>query len=244
MKVDRIMFRSIVFVLVTLTCISATAGPLQDAAEKGELDTIIKLHKQGADLNNRDDYNMTALHFSVFGPHMSVVDYLLKNNVDLNIQNKSGYTALALAVDDGHIDVAKKLVEHGADININVDSKNKFTTLKGKELHRINRSTALSIAWHKKDMETVRWLISLGANVNVEFAPSTPGIKGSGTTLFHKVVRSNNYDMVKLFLEKGADVNAKEHIYDPIYKRSAYIGPVQMTDSAEIKQLLHSYGAK
>lgn len=243
MKNHKLTICYFVSIFTMLTCISANASQLHDAADRGDIEAIIRYQKQGSDLNARDDFNMTALHFAAYGGHMKVIDFLLNNNVEINGQNKMGYTALTLAIDGGHIEVAKKLVKHGADININVDMREEFT-YRDKKTYTIKGATALTIAWDKKNIEAVRWLISLGANVNVELEPSTPGVRGSGETLFHKVVSSNNYDMVKLFLEKGANVNAKMHIYDPVYKRAAYIGPLQMTDSSEIKQLLRSYGAK
>ncbi len=240
---NRIVFHWI-SILTLLVCVSANADPLHDAAEKGDLQEIMVLNKQGTDLNAKDEYGMTALHFAAYGGHTKVVDYLLRNKVEVNAQNKAGYTPLTLAIDAGRIGVAKDLVKHGADINIHVNSREYSRDSQGKKFFTIRRSTALSIAWDKKDIMTVRWLIRLGANVNVVLDPSTPRVKGSGETLFHKVVRSNNLDMVRLFLEKGADANAKEYVYDPIHHRAAYIGPLQMTDSPEIKELLRQYGAK
>lgn len=220
----------------------ANADPLHDAAEKGDLQEILALSNQDIDLNAKDEYGNTALHLAAYRGHPKIVDYLLEKKVEMNSPNKGGYTPLTLAIDAGYIDAAKKLVEHGADININVDTREKFGLDDKKYL--IKRSTALTIAWDKKDMDTVRWLIDLGANVNVVLEPSTPGVKRTGgETLFHKVVTSNDYEMVKLFLEKGADVNAKQLWYDPMYRRAFYVGPLQMTDSPEIKELLRRFGA-
>lgn len=244
MKLSKYLIYLCISFSLLLPCISVNAGQLHEAADIGDLEAISKIKKQGGSLSAPDEFNMTALHFAAYSGHMNVVDYLLDNKVDLNVQNKMGFTALTLAIDSDHIDIAKKLVAAGADININVDSKEAFRDLDGKEYHSINRSTALTIACDKNDIETIHWLINLGANVNVVLDPSTPSVKGTGETLFHKVISSNDFDMVKLFLENGADVNAKQHIYDPIYRRSAYIGPLQMTTSPKIKELLKSYGAE
>ena len=60
---------------------SIYADTLHDAAEEGDIESVITLHGQGVDLNAKDDFNMTALHFASYSGYIKVVDYLLKNNV-------------------------------------------------------------------------------------------------------------------------------------------------------------------
>jgi ankyrin repeat protein len=218
------------------------AGPLHNAAEMGDIDLIIRLHKQGVDLNLRDDFNMTALHFASYFGQSTVVDYLLKNHIEVNGKNDGGYTALILAIDNGHTEISKKLINYGADVNIKASDS----------------ESPLSIAWSKGNDEIVRLLIRHGANVNVEsieqpvkmFIGDT-GVKMPVATgecpsylVFHDILRSNDYNMIKLFLDNGANPNTKCTYADLMGNRVITINSLDMTTSKKVRKLLISYGAK
>ena len=72
-------YNSIVFtaLFTAFTGMPAYTGPLHDAANDGDIKSVIALHDQGMDLNAKDEFNMTALHFASYSGRKEVVDYLL-----------------------------------------------------------------------------------------------------------------------------------------------------------------------
>ena len=139
---------------------------------------------------------------------------LIENGADVNRQNDSGETALILACEQGDEKLAQYLIENGANVNV---SKSRGTT-------------PLSIALDNKNMGLAKLLINSHADIDFEQFPI--------------VIKSNDYEMVKIFLEKGADPNKKYVYYDPYKLRPYSITPIEMATSTEIKELLREYGAK
>jgi ankyrin repeat protein len=237
-------YNSIVFtaLFTAFTGMPAYTGPLHDAANDGDIKSVIALHDQGMDLNAKDEFNMTALHFASYSGRKEVVDYLLTNKVEVNSKNDGGYTALILAIDAGHSEIAKMLIEYGADANVGLSEI----------------ETPLKMAWDNGNKEIARLLIEHGADINIEFEesrvrvivekdkPTLPGGLGEcpSTTLFHDVLKSDDYSMVKLFLENGADPNRKCIYFDIKKRRKIVDTPLTMATSYEIKKLLREYGAK
>ncbi|WP_333024021.1 ankyrin repeat domain-containing protein [Wolbachia endosymbiont of Pentidionis agamae] len=60
---------------------------------------IEKLIKNGADVNAKDEYEMTALHLAAQNGHIEVADLLLKNEADVDGTNKDGETPLSITKD-------------------------------------------------------------------------------------------------------------------------------------------------
>jgi ankyrin repeat protein len=111
---------------------------LRTAAKNGDIDLVGSLIQNGADPNDKDQYNEeTALHKAVKGycdanasdelnAYTAVLEYLLQNNiknVDIDAQNDEGKTALFLATEKTNYNAVKFLLEHGADVDIRDDQK-------------------------------------------------------------------------------------------------------------------------
>ena len=115
---------------------------LLEAAEKGDTDKIWELIEQGADINARDEYGMTALMKSAYNGHLTpeLLDAFMKNSeahpspqggrrdgAYINVRNNGGWTALIYsAVRKGHLtpELLDFFMTYGADINAQNEAGN------------------------------------------------------------------------------------------------------------------------
>eukprot|EP00057_Strongylocentrotus_purpuratus_P007174 XP_011661648.1 PREDICTED: ankyrin repeat domain-containing protein 2-like [Strongylocentrotus purpuratus] len=81
----------------------------------GHLDVTKCLISLGAEVNNRDINDVTALHNAAFSGHLDVTKCLIGKGAEL-AQNDS--SEIHLAIQHGHTSVIEKLVSEGADLNI------------------------------------------------------------------------------------------------------------------------------
>ncbi len=89
------------------------------AAEKGHINVIVYLFRQGVNINARDEEGDTALMEAAEEGRFNIVQYLVENRANINARDKENReTALMEAAEEGHFDIVKYLVEHGANINI------------------------------------------------------------------------------------------------------------------------------
>ncbi len=92
--------------------------PLCVAAENGNLLKVKMLLENGANVNDGEEYDMTALMLTAANGHIEVVKLLLENGAHVNQKDKGGWTALMSAAANGRSEVAEVLLECGANPNI------------------------------------------------------------------------------------------------------------------------------
>jgi ankyrin repeat protein len=95
----------------------AVAGPLHDAAKKGDVSGTAKLLDQGADIKQVDETGEPALLIASLAGHTELVALLLERGSDIEVRNKGGLTALHAAAYGGNLDIVKLLVAKGAAVN-------------------------------------------------------------------------------------------------------------------------------
>jgi len=64
------------------------------SAASGDLETIIRLHVQGLDINSGDYDKRTPLHLAAAAGHMDIVKYLVDNGAEVNQYDRWGATPL------------------------------------------------------------------------------------------------------------------------------------------------------
>ena len=117
------MWRSaIVLTLVIGIAPSVLAGPLQDAAGKGDLATVETLLAEGAKIDERGTNGETPLILAVLAGNDAVAELLIEKGAGVMATNQGGFTPLHAAAYSGDIGIAELLLEHGADVN---DAQNK-----------------------------------------------------------------------------------------------------------------------
>jgi serine/threonine-protein phosphatase 6 regulatory ankyrin repeat subunit A/serine/threonine-protein phosphatase 6 regulatory ankyrin repeat subunit B len=112
------------------------------------LELVKYLVEHGADVNAKDEKNMTALHYAAILYLSEIFMYLVEHGADINEKDENNRTALHYAAERGLLEIVKYLVKHGADINAK-DEKNK---------------TALHYAAKRGLSKIVRYLVQHGAN--------------------------------------------------------------------------------
>ncbi|XP_028395332.1 serine/threonine-protein kinase/endoribonuclease IRE1-like [Dendronephthya gigantea] len=76
------------------------------------------LVEHGADVNGKDTYGWTVLHYAVTKGTLEIVKYLVEQDADVNGKDKYGWTVLHTAVTEGTLGIVKYLVEQGADVTL------------------------------------------------------------------------------------------------------------------------------
>ncbi|KAI9853697.1 MAG: hypothetical protein M1813_001836 [Trichoglossum hirsutum] len=156
---------------------------LQLAAFQGNEEAVRLLLRAGADIDARGGRYVTALGAAVVQGHDSVFRLLLESGADINVPKDGpadGMSPLMLAACQGRGNFVSILLEKGADVN-----------------HPMGRyAGALCQAARVGHEGIVKMLLESGAE---------PG----GTPALHDAVNHDHYDIARLLVENGADVNTR-----------------------------------
>lgn len=142
-------------------------------------------------------------------------DYLIARGDNVNTKTESGSYPLHIAVGAWAYNITKLLLEKGAD----VDAKDEqgFTPL--------HKSAALKDS-NELSCKIAKLLIEYGADVNNRRKPGFVSRYGGNNTPLHEAVWARNLPMVKLLVENGADVNAKNNQnYTPLHEAAKSPNP-------------------
>ncbi len=153
------------------------------AAQVGDLNEVIRLLNQGADVNAKANFGRTALMAASVHCHVDVVKALLDKGADVNAKDEDGGTALGEALEYGNAQVVKLLKAHGASVSG-------------------DQNRELAMAAQVGDLNEVIRLLNQGTDVNAR--------ANFGLTALMAAALEGHVDVVKALLDKGADVNAKD----------------------------------
>ncbi|MEG4227579.1 ankyrin repeat domain-containing protein [Microcoleus sp. N9_B2] len=186
---------------------------LFSAAYTGNLLEVKKLLANNADVHFKTYLDQTLLHAAAFGGNQTIVQLFLQKGLDVRAIDKAGKTALHMAAAGGGSGVIDLLIASGADMEA-IDR---------------NQRTALNIAAESGNFAAMKALINRGANVKndqILFAVISrfkPGKKKLEMVelilknqaqipqgLLYSAVSCGDIDLVKLLIDRGADVNAPD----------------------------------
>lgn len=113
------MGRFLIAALAILFSVSLThAGPLHDAANKGDVERVRELIAAGEDVNESIEYAGTPLHKAARRGHLEVVELLLAAGAKVDEKEPTqGWTPLHMAALKGSASVAALLIANGAEID-------------------------------------------------------------------------------------------------------------------------------
>ena len=153
-------------------------SPLIIASMYGHGDIVKLLCENGVNVNASGNYEWTALHHAVQQKRFDITKVLIENGADVNAVSEDDETPLYLAISHGSVSTAKLLIEYGADVN---------------------RSRLIFAACQGGYAEIVKLLIQNGAEIT---------ISNDASMLFHVSICNGIFDVVRILIEKGLDVNA------------------------------------
>jgi ankyrin repeat protein len=197
---------------------------LHAAAQSGSTETLDVLVCAGCKVIVRNAQNYRPLHRAVQLADEAMVKALLAHGAKPNIKTNSSFiiretrTPLYFAVDMGHLTIARALLEAGADPNDLCDSSN---------------CTALVEAARNDDLAMARLLVEAGASPN--------GVNRSkqGVDYFYfPLGNASSGEMVKLLVEAGAQVNARNVHGETALKWIAQAKTPGSREQAALKALL------
>lgn len=149
---------------------------------------VVKLLREGLDVNKKDDRHNTPLHNAAQFGRAEAAKILLNYGAGPNAINKDGLTPLHHAAGFGHTDLIELLIDSGANTEIDCGGGD---------------GTPLYAAVGYGQEDAVRLLIAKGANINKR------SLRLGGTPLESAVGRGYSR-IVELLILNGADVNATD----------------------------------
>jgi ankyrin repeat protein len=87
-------------------------------SQYGKVAIAKMLIKYGADLNSRDTFGWTPLHWAARYGHIDVVQLLIDSGADVDATQREGLTALHIASGWGCLEIVRSLLERGANVQI------------------------------------------------------------------------------------------------------------------------------
>ncbi len=199
----------------------AKVSALHLAAHRGNLDKLRNSLKEGTNVDARDEAGHTPLYYAASAGQMHVVEFLISKGAEVNAKDKRGDTPLYYAADAGWKNMTELLIAEGADVN----ARNQ------------GRETPLhSAAWQGRG-DVAKLLIAKGADIMAKdqwdyiplHAAACSGLvevtellisKGSDpdakdkwagtplTNVAESALGESGYAVVKLLIDRDADVNA------------------------------------
>ena len=177
----------LLFCLASQLSYGQTAEQVTDFAKATKFDNVSEvksLLSKGVNPNTVDTNGNPMLLLAVKENSIQVIDLLLSNpKIDVDLSNKSGETPLMMASIQGNLPLVQTLV------------------LKNKAMVDQIGWTPLHYACAKGHLEVTQFLISNGAIVD--------SVSLNATTPLMMAVQSGNERLVKLLLDKGADLQLR-----------------------------------
>lgn len=151
------------------------------------VDCVVKLLENGANVNCRDNDGQTPLHWAVDKEDRSMVQLLLANKADANAQDALKHGALHRAAALGLAHITRALLERGADVNLKNNSG----------------WTAVHVACYYYHKDILAALLSSSYGYDIELANK------DGWTSLHAAASQGHADVVQMLLAHNASVNAR-----------------------------------
>ncbi|XP_050696672.1 transient receptor potential cation channel subfamily A member 1 homolog [Eriocheir sinensis] len=217
----------------------------------GEVSMILLLHSHSADVNAKDKYGQTPLHFAAMTGNLAAAEDLVTTcRADVEIEDSQQMTPLIVAATHGYLSLSSLLL-HDAHANLRQADSSKQTALhraaKGGHLEVVRlllegrdsmkqfgvflnakdrkSKTALYHACSNGHLEVARELLSAGAEVDADTTKlATP---------LHAAASVGNVEVMKALLEHKASLDTPD-----IYQRTPLMYAAAGNHASAIKLLV------
>jgi ankyrin repeat protein len=160
---------------------------------------------------NLDSGGFSPLLYAARENCLACVKVLLDNKADMNLQDPDGVSPLLLAIMNSNWDLAKQLIEAGADVNEwDMFGEAPLFTAVGLR-NQVSAHASIDPLNETNGLSIVRMLLDRGANPNMQLFFKPANVRGStntrGSTPLIRAANNADLEVVKLLLQRGADVN-------------------------------------
>ncbi len=171
--------------------------------------------KQGSVPMNYPRGGFTALLFAARQDDLESTRALVNAKADVNLSDPDGTTSLLEAIVNFHFDLAAFLLEHGADPNAR-DRNGRSPLYAAVDMHSLDTSTRPDPLPPDQlnSLALIKALLAHGANPNARLTAFIPPrgpldvadyTLGAGATPFLRAAKSDDLEVMRLLLAKGAD---------------------------------------
>mmetsp|Transcript_46054 Transcript_46054/g.111541 ORF Transcript_46054/g.111541 Transcript_46054/m.111541 type:complete len:306 (-) Transcript_46054:129-1046(-) len=157
--------------------------------------TLLEHH--GANVNVRDDFNMTPLHHACEKGYFTMVRYFLDHGAEIEAVDDDGMRPLHVACKLNRLKVVRLLLDRGADIEAAQENQTKMTPL------HIACNNTEDITRYHPNLAVAALLLDRGANIEAKC--------DIGWTPLHYSSAKGDAIIATMLLKKAAIVNAKSH---------------------------------
>ncbi|OXU30442.1 hypothetical protein TSAR_011978 [Trichomalopsis sarcophagae] len=183
------------------------------------------------DVHIKDGNGNSPLHFAVASNDIDIIQLLLNTGAMVNDSRMDGLTPLHIAIVSGKEENVKLLLNH----NARLDIKDLF----GKTpLHHL----AACINYYNEEvmLSIARLILQYGIDVKTTLNECTD----SGETALHYAIINGSTELIKLFLQYGANVNAKNRdgkspLYFAIEFNNLSIAKVLLRNGARVNDKMN-----
>ena len=229
------------------------ATPLHVVSRCGGTKAALLLLEHGADVHALDGNHSTSLHFASKSGNAKAVHLLLEHGADVHALDGNHSTPLDLASKTGDADAARLLLERGANVHTlddNHSSPLHFISQNGDsgtarvllehgalvDARDSKDSTPLCVASQCGHAKVARILLEHGANIDAQNKEDqTP--RNLLLAMWSDKSPHDDIDSIRLFLERGADIDAVDDNHSALLHAASYYG------SVEVARLLLERGA-
>lgn len=184
------------------------------ACSCGDLEEVAALLEKGADVNTKNADGMTALHQAVIDENFEMVEYLLEHGAEIDAQDNEGWSPLMAGVSCNFLDIVRCLLQTGADpvlcnsdgeLPVDLAETDEMRTILHQEIR--NRGISLEDARTREENQMLEDAIawSKSARITKEYRHPV-----TGATPTHVAAAKGYCKVLRILLQAGADVNAKD----------------------------------
>ncbi|MCG8467651.1 MAG: ankyrin repeat domain-containing protein [Gemmatimonadetes bacterium] len=190
---------ALVAIFATTGLAFAPDSPVADAAQRGDLELVQSLLREGADVNAAQGDGMTALHWAAMNGDAAMIGVLLYAGSNVESTTRlGGYTPLHLASKGAYGDAVQALIEGGSRVDA-------ITT---------TGTTSLHFAAASGSTDAIRALLASGADLD-----ATEMANGQTALMF--AAAAGRIEAVDVLLGAGADVSISTNVVDFAAKSEA-----------------------
>ncbi|XP_051565407.1 unconventional myosin-XVI-like isoform X1 [Myxocyprinus asiaticus] len=202
---------------------------IQDAIIRHDDKEVLKLLKEGADLNTVISSGGSLLHLCARHDNVFAAEVLIEKGLNVNQQDEDLWTALHVACACDHADMVLLLLLAGVNVllqdvngNIPLDyategTETSYILIRHLEENGVDMSSMHQMKTQRSStmLSDIRLLLSSGGTVNQR--------NDDGVTLLHIACASGYKEVVSMLLENGADVQVSDNsFWTPLHLAAKY----------------------